>query len=658
MKYYEGTRIIKAKQQVFTDLSDFTCIEDIANDVRLQDIQRYKFNPSKFRQMSLQQQFVAMCSQNLAFAARWLIGSGDFELLPFQIVALQMLWNHTLPMLIGTRGMGKTFLLAVYALLKAILQQDSQRGHKIVIVSASFRQSKNVFNQINRILNRSPLLLAAGAKAQYQPDQCKLAIGNSQIIAVPMGDGQKIRGLRANVILVDQFASINEQVFNVVVRGFASVSKDPVANVKRMARVRRLRNRGEEGVADAIQANITGNQIIITGTASLHYNHFYKKYLEYKTTLQHKLKGRLHDFVDVLGPEILQLPNQPINYQKYALMRLPYTMMPRGFMDEDVIADAARASQGAKAYYEMEYMAKFVADTDGFFSLQKMQQCTPRPPDQDAFVVQTEGAPNYQYVMGVDPARKKDNFAISILKLLGDGRYALVYAWTQNNKDFTRGTKKIRELLRKFNIIGIGIDQGGGGLTIRELLYTKQLIPQGEQPIWDAQDPQHEGNPGRHLTYMINYQGNWLVDSNYDLKADMQFGRILFPFDAGIERFARKRKSEDDSQMPYDAKAFQQADEAFYECLKTKQEISKIVKTHTIKGSHQHFDLPQPGAGKQNPDRKDRYSALLIASYLARKLFGHGFQEQTTEEAGVGGWVQDILEQTTSEFDPIFKYFA
>jgi len=51
------------------------------------------------------------------------------QLLPFQQVMLDMLWNKKFPMILATRGAGKTFMLAVYALLKALLVP----GSKIVI---------------------------------------------------------------------------------------------------------------------------------------------------------------------------------------------------------------------------------------------------------------------------------------------------------------------------------------------------------------------------------------------------------------------------------------------------------------------------------------------------------------------------------------------
>ena len=52
---------------------------------------------------------------------------------------------------------------------------------------------------------------------------------------MPLGDGSKIRGQRANDIIADEFASIPREIFENVVAGFAAVSASPVENVRRMA---------------------------------------------------------------------------------------------------------------------------------------------------------------------------------------------------------------------------------------------------------------------------------------------------------------------------------------------------------------------------------------------------------------------------------------
>ena len=78
----------------------------------------------------------------------------NIELLPEQVVILQELWNRAFPMYIASRGFGKSFLLAVYAMLKSTLIP----GTKIVIVGAAFRQSKVIFEYMDTIWKNAPIL--------------------------------------------------------------------------------------------------------------------------------------------------------------------------------------------------------------------------------------------------------------------------------------------------------------------------------------------------------------------------------------------------------------------------------------------------------------------------------------------------------------------
>jgi len=78
----------------------------------------------------------------------------NVQLLPVQALMLQEMWNRRFPMLIASRGFGKSFMLALYALLRILLLP----GRKVVIVGAAFRQSKVIFNYMESIWYNAPLL--------------------------------------------------------------------------------------------------------------------------------------------------------------------------------------------------------------------------------------------------------------------------------------------------------------------------------------------------------------------------------------------------------------------------------------------------------------------------------------------------------------------
>ena len=156
--------------------------------------------------------------ENFWFTCKWLFG---INLHPIQLAILQEFWKRKFPMFIATRGGGKTFLLALYSVLRAMFEP----GARIVVVGAAFRQSKLLFEYMEKLWRDSPIFRNIVGEGKHQGpkrdiDRCMFYLGQSIIQAIPLGDGSKIRGLRANYIIADEFASIPQEIFEVVIKGF------------------------------------------------------------------------------------------------------------------------------------------------------------------------------------------------------------------------------------------------------------------------------------------------------------------------------------------------------------------------------------------------------------------------------------------------------
>lgn len=151
----------------------------------------------------------------------------NVEPLFYQACILEELWNRKFPMLIGSRGLGKTWMMAVYIMLRATILQ----GRKIVVAGASFRQSKLVYEYCVQIWNNAPLL--RNAVSSYPGDQgpkggndaVHLRIGESTVIFIPIGTGQTIRGLRANDIVVDEFSCVDKNTLIETENGLERISE-------------------------------------------------------------------------------------------------------------------------------------------------------------------------------------------------------------------------------------------------------------------------------------------------------------------------------------------------------------------------------------------------------------------------------------------------
>lgn len=134
----------------------------------------------------------------------------NVDLLPVQAVMLKEMWHRKFPMMIASRGFGKSFMLGLYALLRILLLPR----RRVMICGAAFRQSKVIFNYMESIYSNAPILrdiLGTGREngPKHEPDMFKFYIGDSMASAIPLGDGSKIRGQRANDVLMDEFACLD-----------------------------------------------------------------------------------------------------------------------------------------------------------------------------------------------------------------------------------------------------------------------------------------------------------------------------------------------------------------------------------------------------------------------------------------------------------------
>ena len=408
----------------------------------------------------------------------------NIELHPIQCVILQEFWNRPFPMYIASRGWGKSFLLALYSVLKCAFCP----GTKIVIVGAAFRQSKIIFEYMENMWRGSPILRSIFSGNDDGPrrdvDRCTIRLGDSWTIAVPMGDGSKIRGLRAHIIIADEFASISSDIYETVVAGFAAVSASPIQNVKAQAKKKAMIDSGlwnEE--LESLDSKM-GNQAIISGTADYSFKHFARYWTRYKTIIESKGdKNKLSELFNGEVPE-------NFNWKDYSIIRIPYELIPKGFMDDKQVARAKATIH--TGIYNMEYAACFTADSDGFFKRSLIESCVVN--DTNPIVLNNKpiifdavirGNTNYEYVYGIDPASEKDNFSIVILELHPD-HSRIVHCWTTNRTNFKERQKtglvkehdfygfcarKIRNLMKVFPPKVIGMDAQGGGVAIEEALH-------------------------------------------------------------------------------------------------------------------------------------------------------------------------------------------
>lgn len=449
-----------------------------------------------------------------------------------------------------------------------------------------------------------------------------------------------------------QHNSISPEIYETVLAGFTAVSADPISNVKEAARRGAMSSAGVwTDQQESAYLGKTGNQIILSGTASYDFEHFADYWRKYKSIIHSK--GDKHKLEEILGGEI---PSS-FNWQDYSVVRIPYELVPEGFMDDRQIV-RARATMHSGTYGR-EYGAVFVKDSNGFFKRTLIESCVANdkniqnehwPPwCSSKFEAVLRGKSNRQYVYGIDPASEVDRFSIIVLELWPE-HARVVYGWSTTKKEFRDRlnsglvaehdfygycARKIRDLMTVFPCTTIGIDGQGGGIAVEEALHDPDKLKEGEIVLWpeiDRDKPKDTDHyPGVHILQMCQFaDAKWTADANHGLRKDLEDKVLLFPFfdsvSLGLAAETDKRKHDSFTKQHPDKvwNVYDSLENCVLEVEELKDELSTIVQTRAGVGvgGRDRWSTPEvkTATGKKGYLRKDRYSALVMANMIARQI--------------------------------------
>lgn len=566
---------------------------------------------------------------------------------PTQQVTLKELYTKPYQTMIATRGFAKSFSLAITIILKCIFEP----GTKIAVIGVGLRQSKNLFEYVKRIWDHSPLLRGMANRDDgpfARQDRFIFIFGTSQASFLPLGTtGNTVRGERASIIIIDEYGDVPKSVIDTVVVGFAAVSKDPIDKQLLNARMKRAKKQGKyskqlQDIADMANG---ANAILLAGTAKPYFNHFAQEWeRRKKIILSRGDKTILKQLRSEKGAE-------HTDHRHYSIIRIPYDLIPEGFMSDETIALAESSLNSL--LYNQEYMACFPRDTNGFFPASLIyQQCTA---DQDIFyndTLVTEpfppmliGDPGKQYILGVDPARINDDAALVVLEL-NETHTRVVYCWATNQKKYDNMIEKsgnadlgtyyqyiathILDLMARFNIIHIAIDSQGGGHEIANILAVDQAVLQGriplypindDSPLWNGKKLETDDLNGRHILELVTHSAQYTSDSHHGLLSDLEKMKLFFPqHDAvSLSLIEANFKAATGDSLDFDNDPMTVC---MNEINELKYEMTIIEYTTVGDSGRERWDTPEvkKEGDKKGRLRNDRESALVMANYAARRL--------------------------------------
>lgn len=244
-----------------------------------------------------------------------------------KILIIMMNWSSTTAF-IGSRGIGKSYLSAVFCVIRCILYP----GTKICIASGTRGQSINVLEKIMLELKPASPELAAEIdekQTKINGTNAQIVFKNSSYIKVVTAS-DSARGNRANLLLLDEFRMIAKDVIDTILRKFLTQ--------KRMPRYEEL-TKEERKKEYAKEKNKT-----MYLSSAYFVDHW--SYLKCTDTCQFMLNDTKHQFV----------------------CGLPYQLsVAEGLLDAETVADEMAETDFNEIKFQMEYEALWYGNTDGSF---------------------------------------------------------------------------------------------------------------------------------------------------------------------------------------------------------------------------------------------------------------------------------------------------
>ena len=553
--------------------------------------------------------------ENQSFTSELFTG---VKLFPFKHMAIKSMMETDYFLGIWSGGMSKSFSTAVFAILDAIMNQGVQIG----IISKSFRQSKMIFKKIEDIAKspKAEFLSQCITRTSKMNDEWVMEIGTSSIRALPLGDGEKLRGFRFQRMIIDELLLMPEKIYNEVIMPFLSVVENPTERQEVYDLETKMIEEGE--MVEDDRTRWPNNKIIGLSSASYKFEYLFKLYQQYENLILNENKQ---------------------DGAHRVIMHFSYDCAPPQLYDQNLINQSK--STMSQAQFDREFGALFTDDSSGYFKVSKMAGCT--LPDGEGQCVEVVGDPKSKYILAFDPywseSESSDDFAMLLVKVHPETRKGtVVHSYAVSGTSLQSHIKYMAYLMMNFNIEMVVGDYNGGLQFLNacnESGTFKKLNLKMGQVDAELDNPKEYVKNLRKLKNNINKKERkfvflrkqssvWIRFANENLQAAFDHKRLYFAGAAMDDNYNMQRKA----NIPIDKLKFlrnQDMEEKnkgarmidFVEHQRDMMDLIKVqcalVQVTTSPQGTQSFDLPpnlrkQKGADKA---RKDSYSAVVLGNW-------------------------------------------
>jgi hypothetical protein len=550
---------------------------------------------------------------NLGFATELISG---VKLAPYQEIHLKALMNRNFNMCVFGRGCGKSFMGAVFCFLQCVFEPNT----KILIAGPTFRTARFIFNNLEKIVQSPGAELLAqcfGAKAKRN-DQFEWQINGGSIVAIPL-NGEKIRGFRANILVLDEFLLLPEEIIKNVLMPFLVAPQ----NMKERMEIREFEDKLiAEGIMQEKDRMVFENtsKMIALSSASYTFENLYKTYTEWCEKITSQEKGEATYFVS----------------------QLSYEALPEEMIDKTIIEEA-QAGGSSHSGFLREYCAQFTDGSDSYFNAKKMEECTLKVGEAPHTLM--KGDPDKKYILGIDPnmsdSPNADYFAMAVMELDEEKKQGILvhtYAGLGNLKNHVN---YLHYILNNFNIVFMILDNAGADtflsacnestlfkkdrLEIKTINFNSEL--EGGDYEHEIRSAKNQYNlQDKKIAFNQVFTSNFIRKSNEYLQACIDYKKVWFASRTSSDEKSFNEtinlniplelmKTEDKKDWTL-LDFIENQDDFIYQ---TKKQCVLIEHSATSRGT-QSFDLPQhlKRSVSANKARKDNYSAFMLANWAVK----------------------------------------
>ena len=542
---------------------------------------------------------------NLGFTTELISG---IKLAAYQEVTLKGLMNRNFSMCVWGRGCGKTFIASVFCFLQCIFEP----GTKILIAGPTFRTARFIFNNLEKLVGSkgSELLSQCFDVKSKRNDQFEWSINGGSITAIPL-NGEKIRGFRANVLVLDEYLLLPEDIIKTVLMPFLVAPQ----NMKERLEIREIENRliDEGHMKEEERMRFENNsKMIALSSASYTFENLFKTYKEWTEKIYSKEKLGASYFISQMG----------------------YEALPEEMIDPTIIEEA-QSGGVSNSSFQREYCAQFTDGSDSYFSAKKMHLCTVPDGDEPSLRLSSNGS---KYIIAIDPSfsnsPSSDYFAMTVMELDEEHKTStLVHSYAIAGGDLKDHIAYMDYLTESFDPEMVIIDNAGYQFldSCNENAKFKRKPmkfidfssdSEGNDYIKMLQVAKRQYNKEMgFICFKQVFTTNFIRNANEYLQACIDHKRVWFgsrisPNPTAFQRESSKRLN---IKYPNDESILdliETQDDLVYQ---TKKQCALLEVNSTARGT-QTFDLPQHLKRNTSASRarKDNYTTLMLGNWAVK----------------------------------------